>query len=259
MTSGSDADTVSPTAIFDKAIEILIRKGEAADVRNRPMDWSLDPVRPRWWTRRAYVQAVSQLLHAERLTGRACDQLAGALDEPSANRFVDLQARDETRHADMYARYLARMGDVAPMDGVLSDVFNEALGWRDSTAAKMVAFNVVLEGEAVHLHGDALRDFPCPLFRRITSEVGRDEARHTAFGRLYLTRVLAPLEAEERRTIYRDVRALWRAVVRPGARDGMGGAIIGRAWRGYFAGRWQSHCRTFRRIGLIRAGEDFDR
>ena len=259
MTSGFDVAGAPANAIFEKAVETLIRKSEHAEFVDRPIDWSLSPVRPRWTTRRSYVQSVSQLLHAERLTGRACAQLAGALGQPTANRFIDFQARDETRHAAMYSRYLASLGDVAPMDGVLADVFEEALGWRDSVAATMVAFNVVLEGEAVHLHGATLRAFPCPLFHRITSEVGRDEARHTAFGRLYLTRLLAPLETEERRAIYHDVRALWRAVARPEAGDGRGGAIMRRAWRGYMDRRWRTHCRTFERIGLIRHGEDFDR
>ncbi len=176
---------------FDKAVEALIRKGGRADAEARAIDWSLSPVRPRWATQRAYVEAVSQLLHAERLTRRACSRLAQALTEPAAARFIESQARDEARHAAMYARYLARIGDVAPMDEALAASLDSALEWHESVPAMMVAFNVVLEGEAVHLHGAAARAFPCPLLHRIATTVGRDEARHTAFGRLYLRRMLA--------------------------------------------------------------------
>jgi hypothetical protein len=260
VTSGSETAAPPPGANFETAVETLIRKSEAArDLGDRAVDWEMSPVKPRWTTRRAYVRSVSQLYHAERLTGRACALLAGALDAPSANRFVALQADDETRHADMYRRYLARLGDVAPMDRAIADVLEEALGWRHSAPAMMVAFNVILEGEAVHLHGATLSAFPCPLLRTITSTVGRDEARHTAFGRLYLARLLAPIGVEERRAIYRDVRRLWRAVARPDPADDLRGAIMRRAWRGYMKRRWRTHCRTFERIGLIRPGEDFDR
>ena len=178
-------------------------------------------------------------------------------------RFVESQGRDEARHAAMYAHYLARLGDVAPMDPALAAALEGALEWRESIAtpipAMMVAFNIVLEGEAVRLHGAAARAFPCPLLRRIAATVARDEARHTAFGRLYLSRVLAGLGLEERRAIYLGVRALWRDVARPSAADRPGGAILRRAWRGYMAARWRGHCRTFERIGLIRPGEAFDR
>ncbi len=245
---------------FDAAVEALLRKGRQADADadSRAIDWSLSPVRPRWATARAYVEAVSQLLHAERATRRACSRLAGVLPEPAAARFVESQARDEARHAAMYARYLARLGDVAPMDEALAAALDGALERGGSVPAMMVALNVVLEGEAVHLHGAAARVFPCPLLRRIATTVGRDEARHTAFGRLYLTRVLARLGAEERRAIYLEIRALWREVARPCAGDGSGGAILRRAWRGYMAARWRTHCRSFERIGLIRPGEAFD-
>ncbi len=248
---------------FDAAVGALIRSGEQSGADIRAIDWSLSPVGPRWATRRAYVEAVSQLYHAERATHRACRHLAAVVPEPAALRFVESQGRDEARHAAMYARYLARLGDVAPMDPALAAALEGALEWRESIAtpiaAMMVAFNIVLEGEAVRLHGAAARAFPCPLLRRIATTVERDEARHVAFGRLYLSRALAGLGLEERRAIYLGVRALWRDVARPSAADRPGGAILRRAWRGYMTARWRAHCQTFERIGLIRPGEAFDR
>lgn len=254
MTSGCEA-------AFDAAIESLIGKRDRVGAAT--LDWSLAPVRPRWATARAYVEAVSQLYHGERATARACRRLASALPEPAAIRFVAAQARDEARHARLYARYLARLGDIAPMDealaGAIDGAYDGALGRHHSVAAMMVALHVVLEGEAVHLQGAVRRALPCPLLRGIAATVGRDEARHVAFGRLYLTRALAGLGPGERRAIYLDVHALWRDVARPSAGDGPGGAILRRAWRGYMAARWRVHCRTFERIGLIRPGEAFDR
>ena len=257
MTSGYEAATALRDSDFNAALESLIRKADRAG--DEAVDWSVAPIRPRWATRRAYVEAVSQLLHAERATQLACSHLATALPEPAAVRFVDGQARDEARHASMYARYLERLGDIAPMDEALAASIENALEWHHSVPTMMVAFNVVLEGEAVRLHGAAARAFPCPLLRGIATTVGRDEARHVAFGQLYLTRALASLDVEERRAIYLDVRALWRAIAQPSASDRPGGTILRRAWRGYMAARWRTHCRTFERIGLIRPGEAFDR
>ncbi len=134
---------------FDCAVEALMRKGDQADADLRAIDWSQSPVRPRWATRRAYAEAVSQLLHAERATRRACRHLAAVVPEPAAVRFIASQGRDEARHAAMYARYLARLGDVAPMDPALAAALEGALEWRQSIPAMMVAFNIVLEGDAV--------------------------------------------------------------------------------------------------------------
>ena len=253
MTSGCEA-------AFDAAILSLIATGERQPAAAAgTTDWSLAPVRPRWATGRAYVGAVSQLYHGERATARACHHLGLVLPEPAAIRFVASQARDEARHAHLYARYLARLGDIAPVDQALAGALDGALGRHDSAAAMMVAFNVVLEGEAVLLQGAVARAAPCPLLRRIAATVARDEARHVAFGELYLTRALARLGLEERRAIYLDVHALWRDVARPNAADNRRGAILRRAWRGYMAARWRVHCRTFGRIGLIRPGEAFER
>jgi hypothetical protein len=257
VTSGYEAAIAPGDADFDAALESLILKADRA--ADGAIDWSLAPIRPRWATRRAYIEAVSQLLHAERATRLACSHIATALPEPAAARFVDSQARDEARHARMYARYLERLGDIAPMDEALAASIEGALDQHCSVPTMMVAFNVVLEGEAVRLHGAAARAFPCPLLRRIATMVGRDEARHVAFGQLYLTRALASADVEKRRAIYLDVRALWRAIARPSASDGTGGTMLRRAWRGYMAARWRTHCRTFERIGLIRPGEAFDR
>ena len=259
MTLVCDAAGGPSDPTFDKAVETLIRKGGSADSEAHAIDWSLSPVRPRWMTQRTYIEAVSQLLHAEHLTRRACSHLVTPLTDPVATRFVESQARDEARHAAMYTQYLTRIGDIAPMDGALAAALDGALRWHDSAPAMMVAFNVVLEGEAVHLHGAAARAFPCPLLNRIATTVGRDEARHTAFGRLYLTRVLASLGTDERRAIFLDVKNLWRAVARPRTGNNRGGAILRRAWRGYMAVRWRTHIRAFERIGLIRPGEEFDR
>jgi len=212
VTSGCDAAGGPSDPAFDRAVEALIHKSGAADTKARAIVWSLSPIRPRWATQRAYIEAVSQLLHAERLTRRACSHLATALADPVALRFVESQARDEARHAAMYTQYLTSIGDIAPMDQALAAALDGALQWHDSVPAMMVAFNVVLEGKAVHLHGAATRAFPCPLLHQIATTVGRDEARHTAFGQRYLTRELAPLGTDERRAIYLDVRALWRAV-----------------------------------------------
>ncbi len=79
MTSGCEAAGGPRDPAFDRAVESLIRKGGPVHAEARAIDWSLAPVRPRWATERAYVEAVSQLLHAERLTGRACSRLAQAV------------------------------------------------------------------------------------------------------------------------------------------------------------------------------------
>ena len=58
---------------------------------------------------------------------------------------------------------------------------------------------------------------PCPLFAEIGAAIARDEARHVAFGRLYLRHALPRIARDERLAMLGWVRALWHSAVGDGA------------------------------------------
>lgn len=216
------------------------------------IDWCLPIARPRWLSYRAYVSALSQLRHAEQATLDACVRLRTRLIEPAAMAFLAVQIVDEQRHVAVYDRYLAALGDRAPADAALSRALDGALNWTGPPIGLMVAFHLLLEVEAVKLHGDFSRWFPCRLLRAINLPIARDEARHVAFGKLYLRERLVALAAEERRDIYRWVRDLWHQCIDLDPDNG--GRFMRRIRRDYMTLRWAQHRRTLVEIGLIGAG-----
>ena len=241
----------SPRAGLDRLIACAGADQWAAEAA---IDWNLAVRPPRLMPRRTYIAMVSQLYHAERATAEGCRRLLVALPDPAARRFVALQAAEEVRHATVYRAYLARLGDTAPIDPAVARAFDGALAWRGPWQGLVVAFNLVLEGEALALQRELIDLFPCPLFRALNRRIARDEARHVAFGRLYLCGRLAALPAEQRYEIYRWVRALWRECALARRGGGPGAAFI-RIGRRRIEDRWASRARALEAVGLIGPGE----
>ena len=243
---------------WDPRIDILIDKAARHASASRGADRAPGFSPPRWMPRRDFVGIVSQLYHAEAATGAACAALSRRLGGTQAGRFVAVQERDEVRHASLYRSYLDKLGDIAPMDESLAAAMSGGLAWNGTPAGTVVAFNVVLESEAVNLQHMAARALSCPLFRRISERVAVDEARHVAFGALYLRRALAAVDYDERAEIYRWVKSLWaRAAAPPASGRGLTAMALRLARRRYMDERWPVQRRHLARIGLVRDGERF--
>ena len=194
---------------------------------------------------------VSQLYHAEVAAMRMCRRLQHELPEPEAKRFLETQRIDELRHVEAYRAYLERLGDIAPINEAMATALEGGLAWTGSYHGATVAFHIVLEGEAVKLQQELSAMFPCPLFRQINARVALDEARHVAFGKIYLPDKLKALPWDERLAIYRWVKELWHvcADANHGCR-GAGSAII-RPGRHRLEERWLKRRQTLIDSGLI--------
>ena len=173
------------------------------------IDWREHVVPPWWLPRKTFIAMVSQLYHSEVAAMRMCRRLQRELPEPEAKRFLGIQHADELRHATAYRAYLERLGDIAPINEALATALEGGLAWSGSYHGAVVAFNVVLEGEAVKLQQELSEMFPCPLFRQINARISHDEARHVAFGKIYLYDRLGTLPCDEKIAVYRWVKHLW--------------------------------------------------
>ena len=216
------------------------------------IDWDVGVAIPWWIPNKTYVAIVSQLYYAEIAALRMCRRLLDEVPEPEARRFLDTQAADEARHARVYRAYLARLGDIAPIDEALATALEGGLEWPGSYHGVLVACHVVLEGEAVRLQNKLSEIFPCPLFRQINAKISRDEARHVAFGKIYLRDKLKALALDERIEIYRWVQGLWRTCTR--ANDGCHlspASVVIRLSRSRLHRRWHKQARALSDIGLI--------
>jgi hypothetical protein len=171
------------------------------------------------------------------------------ISDPLAARFLAIQAEDELRHARMFERYLEPLGGVAPVDPGLGGAFARTLNWDGPWQAMAVAVNVILEAETIRLLLRSPHLFSCPKLKTIIDSVTRDEARHLAFGRLFIRPHLETLPTEERRRIYHWVLSLWRECIYT-PRGGML-ALVLRFKSRPLQRLWDGHNAAMCQIGLV--------
>jgi hypothetical protein len=68
----------------------------------------------------------------------------------------------------------------------------------------------VLEHEVLPEHHRRIATLPCGLLRQINARIAIDEARHAAFGMLYLEHVVPNTSAADRAAALRWIADLWR-------------------------------------------------
>jgi len=220
------------------------------------IDWRAAPARPWWLPRRNHVVLASQFLHGEAVAQAACERLLPLLPEGGLRRALASQVADEARHVAVHERYMARLGDVAPPRPVLVGALAQLGAWQGPPEGLVLATHVVLESEALAIQQALVRDFPCPLLRRICALAARDESRHLAIGRLLLREAgLAARPLEERVLMHRALRRFWQEAARAIAADH--GLFLARAATpARIEAGWERLERSFRRLGLTTPGEE---
>ncbi len=223
------------------------------------VDWRAPLVVPAWLPRRTFVAAVSQLYHGEIATAAICRRLlAGPVGaDAGARACLEAQIVDEARHARAYRAYLARLGDIAPAEPAAAAFFRGgAAGPGDPDLGAILAYHVVLEGEALRIQQGFATWLPCPVFRALNARIARDEARHVGFGRIYLENRLAVLPVEERRALFLWVKALWRACAESVMeRFRIPGVMTARTARRWLESRWQRQVKDLVALGLVGESE----
>ena len=177
-------------------------------------DWDQPAVLPFWLPRSPAASAISQFYHGEIATAQMCRRIRSRMDGPATGAFLDAQADDEQRHARIFLAYLEKIGGPDPRPPAIAKQFEKAIAWQGAPAAVILAFHAILEGESLRLQQAIERWLPCPLFKEISAAVARDEARHIAFGKIYLRETLPHLPREERLEIYCWTRDLWFGAIR---------------------------------------------
>ncbi len=233
----------------------LLAKAKQAEQAHQFFNWRgpVDP--PSWLPRKTYVDMLSQLMHGEDATTRVLRHLQPMVPDASARAFLETQIADEERHQGLYARYLGRLGDIAPADESVQQAFTAGLDWKGPWQGIVIACHIVLEGEALKLQQDALSAFKCPLLRQVSRRVMLDEARHVAFGKLYAEPMIAQMPADERYDIYVWIKQLWHNASAVGWRRNS--AVYGIFKHAYMRKHWATHARSLRAIGLIQPGDRF--
>lgn len=252
MTKPRESHALGQQARYaDLAAKARAGQWSAAD----DIDWRRPPRLPLWVTGDQARAAISQLYHGEIATSRMCRTLLDDFPPGPARQCLEFQIADETRHAEAYERYLVALSGIAAMDQHLAWALEAASRGPAGPLGTMVAFHVVVEGEVLRVQDSLARLLPCPLLRQINRRVARDEARHVAFGRLYLTEALVDLSAEARCQLYGWLHGLWRRTTERAVSESVSSGTARRLLRAWLRGGWNHHQAALRQIGL---GPDAD-
>lgn len=188
----------------------LAEKGERAQTQSADdFDWSQKHGVPFWLPNRLAGWAVSQFMHGEQATADMCRMVAPQLNNSTASAFLETQRADELRHAAIYQRYLDKIGGPRPASKTLTAAYKAGRDWDGPVEGILLAYHVVLEGESLLLQQDVARWLPCPLFNQMATVIARDEARHVAFGKLWLRQALPQLDASQHAMIHCWLKDLW--------------------------------------------------
>lgn len=151
----------------------------------------------------------TQLFVGEQAALALCGQLLNMVPELETRFCLAGQIIDEARHAEVFGRYLEKLGVDAPVNEPLEELIHRLLD-SDHYGEKIVGMQIFLEGIAVGLFQRFQHDSPDPLMREIIQLVLRDESRHAGFGVIYLADRFRSASAAERTRVERFVADLWR-------------------------------------------------
>ncbi len=212
--------------------------------------WERGPRLPFWVSRDKACDAVSQLYHGEVATSRMCRTLLHDINDDAIRHCLGFQLRDERRHAAVYARYLNGLGRIAPMNDDLRRALTAAHDGPLHPVSTILAFHVIVEGEVLRQQEMLARLLPCPLLRQINRLVARDEARHVAFGKIYLQAALADVPRETRAELYTWLHGIWRQATAFAENDRPRRNALEHAALVRLRGGWRHHDIALRRIGI---------
>ena len=143
---------------------------------------------------------LSQLLHGEQGALMVAGELVCEVPDYEAKLYVASQAMDEARHVEVFERYIRKLDKIYPAQPILKSILMDIMGtphWQ----AKMVGMQVILEGLALGTFINVRVATGCELLRELLTYVTKDEARHVAFGNLYLTTAIRDMDPDDREAV----------------------------------------------------------
>ena len=236
---------------LDTQLRALAIKGAAASAEHPALDWEQPRPALSLWQKPVACGIVNQFIGGEEATARLCAAVAPRIALETARDCLGVQVEDERRHADIYRRYLQRLGGRPAQQGLLDEAVTRALSWRGAPEAALLAFHVVVEGEALAFQDQARNRIPDPLFDEMSRQIAKDEVRHVAFGRLYLAQSLPHLPLRERIEIYFWLRDLWFDGTTRLASGSLGKVIATALPRRWMQRRWEHWYDALEATGLF--------
>jgi hypothetical protein len=147
----------------------------------------------------AHVSAhrLSQFLHGEQGALMVAAALVHAVPDYEGKLYAATQTMDEARHVEVFERYIRKLAAVYPMSPPLKRVIDATLQ-ADHWVKIAIGMNMVVEGLALGAFHNMRRATSCNLLRQVIEYVLRDEARHVAFGNVYVQDAISRMHPDER-------------------------------------------------------------
>jgi hypothetical protein len=188
----------------------------------RDIDWSLDidPSRPiideerfgfamvpffqtlsksqrETFTANVGAHRLSQFLHGEQGALMTAATLTHAVPDYEGKLYSATQTMDEARHVEVFEKYVRKLAVVYPISPFLKELIDVTLK-ADHWVKIAIGMNMIVEGLALGAFHNLRRSTGCDLLRSIVEGVLRDEARHVAFGNVYVGKTIAEMHPDER-------------------------------------------------------------
>jgi hypothetical protein len=143
---------------------------------------------------------LSSILHGEQGALSLSASLCQILRDPGAQEYAANQAREEARHVNAFARYVAkRWGTPLRSGKTLATLLDEVVK-APEVYKKLVGMQMLIEGLAMGAFATLHLRSRDPLLRRLVQLVMTDEAFHHKFGKIWAERTMPSLsEAEHER------------------------------------------------------------
>jgi len=143
------------------------------------------------------AQLLSQFLHGEQgaLMTAAC--VTHSVPDAGAKLYAATQTMDEARHVEVYAKYCEKIAMTYPMSPWLKALIDATLQ-SDRYEKVMIGMNMIVESLALGAFNNMYRTTACPLLKKLTFNVMRDESRHVSFGHVFLGPVFAKMHPDDR-------------------------------------------------------------
>ena len=162
-----------------------------------PILQKLSPSQRETFTAHSTAHLLSQFLHGEQGALMTAAALTHAVPDYEGKLYAATQTMDEARHVEAYEMYIRKLAIVYPMAPWLRNIIDITLT-ADHWVKIAIGMNMIVEGLALGAFHNMRRVTTCALLRQLTELVLRDEARHVAFGNIYVKEAVAEMHTDDR-------------------------------------------------------------
>lgn len=143
---------------------------------------------------------LSQITHGEQGALMTAATITHSVPDYDAKLYSASQTMDEARHVEVYERYVNKIAIAYPITEGLKATIDAAL--KSGHYIKiMIGMNMIIESLALAAFHNIRQQTSCPLLKDLVGYVLQDEARHVAFGNVYLSHAISGLHEDEREDI----------------------------------------------------------